>query len=310
MISMTDTKVSIIICTRNRADSLREMLASIGRCDVPADLPTELLVVDNGSTDHTREITAHAELTNIPVRYIHEPRKGKGYAYNTGMANARGNVFLFTDDDVRVPRQWVDEMTRPIMSAHADAVQGQIELAAEVVQPWMTGLHREMLAEVIITQEISNFGIVGANMAFSRAAAGAIGPFDVQLGPGALGYADDTEFGWRLRKAGFRVIGLPTHPVIHHPDATRLTRVNLIEIAMKLGRTWGYLTREQKTSGPPSSHWQFYRAWLRLQYWRLRRLREWIGKPYCPGWELLLIRELAMRRSLVAHPLNGNQEHV
>jgi glycosyltransferase involved in cell wall biosynthesis len=51
-----NTVVSIIICTRNRADSLRETLASIGRCDVPADLPAELLVIDNGSTDHAREV--------------------------------------------------------------------------------------------------------------------------------------------------------------------------------------------------------------------------------------------------------------
>ena len=95
--------VSIIICTRNRAESLREALAAIGRCEVPRDLPAELLVVDNGSTDDTRQVVESTRLANMPVRYAIETRPGKGYAYNRALAETTGQVLLFTDDDVVRP---------------------------------------------------------------------------------------------------------------------------------------------------------------------------------------------------------------
>jgi glycosyltransferase involved in cell wall biosynthesis len=84
--------VSIIICTRDRAESLRETLASIGRCAVP-DLAVELVVVDNGSTDGTAAIVRAAGLANVPVRF----RDGKaafhlpaGTRARTGAGAQRG----------------------------------------------------------------------------------------------------------------------------------------------------------------------------------------------------------------------------
>src|SRR5687768_15493346 len=118
--------VSIVICTRNRADSLRETLVSMGNCQVPSHLPSELLVVDNGSTDHTRQVAEQAALANMPVRYIHEPRRGQSHARNRGLIEAIGDIFLFTDDDVRVPETWIERMCRPIADNEADAVVGGV----------------------------------------------------------------------------------------------------------------------------------------------------------------------------------------
>jgi glucosyl-dolichyl phosphate glucuronosyltransferase len=75
---MQRVKVSIIICTRNRAESLLQTLESIGQCEIPADMPAELLVVDNGSVDHTREVVEQTALPNMRVRYVLEPKKGNG----------------------------------------------------------------------------------------------------------------------------------------------------------------------------------------------------------------------------------------
>src|SRR5258708_4953396 len=98
--------VSILICTRNHAASLRETLHSLAQVHLPETLSCELIVVDNGSTDDTAAVVRSSAFPQIPVRYLHEPRPGKGHAYNTGLAEARGNILLFTDDDVRLPRQW------------------------------------------------------------------------------------------------------------------------------------------------------------------------------------------------------------
>ena len=60
--------ISIIICTRNRVDSLRQTLAHLSRCQVPEDCTVELLVVDNGSSDGTRRLVEGTVLVNLPTR--------------------------------------------------------------------------------------------------------------------------------------------------------------------------------------------------------------------------------------------------
>jgi glycosyltransferase involved in cell wall biosynthesis len=82
------------ICTRKRGNDLRRTLETIGELDVPSDLPAGVLVVDNGSTDHTPEVVHHIKMLRMPVRCVHEPRKGKGYAYNTGLAETKGDFFF------------------------------------------------------------------------------------------------------------------------------------------------------------------------------------------------------------------------
>ena len=108
--------VSIIVCTCNRAKALRQTLVSFAELDTPPRIPIELIVVDNALTDDTAEVVASCNLTAIQVRYVHEPRRGRGYAYNRGMAEAQGEVLLFTDDDMRVPANWIAGMRKPILS--------------------------------------------------------------------------------------------------------------------------------------------------------------------------------------------------
>jgi glycosyltransferase involved in cell wall biosynthesis len=62
--------ISIIICTRNRGNDLRWTLETIGELDVPSDLPAEVLVVDNGSTDRTHEVVHHIKMLRMVVRCV------------------------------------------------------------------------------------------------------------------------------------------------------------------------------------------------------------------------------------------------
>ncbi len=233
--------VSIIICTRNRADSLRETLASVGRVLVPSDLPAELLVVDNGSTDHTRQITEESDLQNMPVRYISEPRKGKGYAYNTGMSEASGDVFIFTDDDVRVPEDWIEGMCRPILAGEADAVAGGVQLAPDLVQPWMELTHRVWLASTEHLVNPAAVTLVGANMAFGRHVRQKVPWFDVELGPGAIGFGDETLFAAQLSAAGHTIQKRLVVAVEHHFDGSRLTPASFVKRATDAGRADAYI---------------------------------------------------------------------
>ncbi len=97
--------ITVVICTRNRADSLRETLACLARAEVP-ELHSQVVVVDNGSTDATAEIVRNAP-TRRPVRYLIEPHPGKCWALNRALSAAPlGDIVAVLDDDMSPQRGW------------------------------------------------------------------------------------------------------------------------------------------------------------------------------------------------------------
>src|SRR4051812_42731918 len=100
--------VSVVIATRNRADRLRQALDSLERMSPPNMFSWELIVVDNGSTDGTRQVVNDCEARMmLPLRYLIEPRHGKSAALNAGVRAATGDVVAFTDDDCVMSPGWL-----------------------------------------------------------------------------------------------------------------------------------------------------------------------------------------------------------
>jgi glucosyl-dolichyl phosphate glucuronosyltransferase len=214
--------VSIIVATKDRCEDLRDMLAHMAQARVPADWRVELIVADNGSSDDTKQVATTAKLPNVTVRYVYEPRRGKAHALTAAIEASTGRALLMTDDDVHVPANWIEDMCRPLLSGEADAVQGGITIAAHLERPWLTGVLRYWVAAVEDPVDPPE-GLVGANMACTRAAFDAVGPLDTRLGPGAAGFYEDTVLGWRMEQAGYRKLFLPAVAVEHHFQEDRLT---------------------------------------------------------------------------------------
>jgi len=232
--------VSIIICTRDRSASLRETLGAIGATRVPADLALEVLVVDNGSRDRTRPVVRQAKIWGQAARYLFEPRLGQSSARNTAAASAQGEVLLWTDDDVRPCGDWIEAMCRPILEDRADAVAGRVVLPADLERPWLQPWHRDCLA--VTDRTTSEFELIGANMAFARRVLEKVPGFDRELGPGAMGFCDDTLFSLQLRRAGFRIAaGGDGSTVAHHCGQQRLTRAALTDILTRQGHSRAYV---------------------------------------------------------------------
>jgi glycosyltransferase involved in cell wall biosynthesis len=281
--------ISIIICTRNRADSLDQTLESLHTIVVPEGLRPEVLVVDNGSTDHTSAIVRKHSHGSLMVRSILEPSPGQARARNTGLARSAGDIVIFTDDDVRFPKDWLSSMCDPIVANEGDAVAGNVRLAPHLEREWMRPVHRAWLASTERLDSKPPTDMVGANMAFSRSVLNVVSGFDPELGPGALGYADDTLFAWQLLKAGKTICHASGGTVTHHFDEERLSRASWIAAAARSGRSYAYLTHHwlhEVVSGV------FYRD---LADYCLHRVREWrqcLHREGIPAWELKRLKAL------------------
>lgn len=99
---------SILIPTHNRADSLARTLESISHMNLPQGQNFEVVVVDNNSSDHTREVVERmAKATGLLMKWVLETRQGTNHARNRGIQEAKGTYLLFTDDDVVVTPHWL-----------------------------------------------------------------------------------------------------------------------------------------------------------------------------------------------------------
>ena len=294
---MAPVTTSIIICTCNRAEHLRQTLQALGSVHVPAEMPAELLVVDNGSNDGTAEVVRTTRLVNMPVHYVPESRRGQCYARNTGLAHSRGAVILFTDDDVRPPADWIAGMCRPILSETAQAVTGGVRLPAHLQRPWMTPLHRGWLASTEGIDRAAPYTMFGANMGFARQVLTKVPAFDTELGPGALGFGDEMLFSWQLLEAGYKLLGALDVEVEHHFEADRLQRKAFLESARKRGRTQAYLDYHWRHRQIPDARRKYSLAQARLWYWRARRQAECRSAEGCAAWELELLQRVHYYKS-------------
>lgn len=223
--------VTVAICTWNRAESLRETLNQMLSLRIPANVDWELLVVDNNCTDHTQ--TVLSEFTSrLPLKVLFEERAGQSHARNCAIQAARGELVLWTDDDVHVEPDWISSYVEaasqyPDFSFFGGTVVPRFESSPP---PWIEtriNLLSEVYALAEYGREVRPLGpepIVGANMAFRRDVLSAH-EFDPNLGLSRDGAVrgDETDFLERLREAGSKGLWVGTAAVHHFIPSSRMT---------------------------------------------------------------------------------------
>ena len=132
--------LTVIVATRNRADSLSSLLARLAGQDTRGRFTYEVLIADNGSTDATRRVVdEHAASYPVSLRYVYEPRVGNPWALNTATPRARGAILAFTDDDIVPEPSWLHALWTCFDEEKADAVAGRVLPEWHAVRPaWLT----------------------------------------------------------------------------------------------------------------------------------------------------------------------------
>lgn len=207
--------LSLIICTRNRAASLRRCLDALDTQEL-ADVSGEVVLVDNGSTDNTTEVMeAFAEKAQCPVRFLSEEKPGLGRARNTGVTTASGNVLVFTDDDCYLTPGYIREASTIFDQETFRYCGGRILLHDPTDAP--CGLNRTEHFQRIPPYSFVRAGkIKGANMIIHRQVFETIGLFDPQLGAGMPFRFEDIDLIGRASLGGFAGAHIPQLIVYHH----------------------------------------------------------------------------------------------
>lgn len=226
---MADTaapRVSVVICTRNRAAQLRQALLAVLSSEGLAASDYEVLVVDNGSTDETRlvveEVQRVSNLAQGPrVAYVSEPNVGLSRARNAGVRAAAGTVVAFTDDDCVPSREWLRRLLEVFGEApRPDVVFGRVEADGPAIG--LDGLsvkdtHGAAWYEPPKTPV--GFGH-GNNFAVRAAVFGRMAGFDPLLGAGgALGAGEDCDFAYRVHASGGCLL-FDSRPCVRHATRT------------------------------------------------------------------------------------------
>lgn len=221
--------ITVILCTFNRAGILSKALQSLVSSTLPETVEWEILVVDNNSTDDTRSVVEdfcrrHPGL----CRYTLESHPGKSFALNRGIREARGDVLVFTDDDVTVEPIWLQNLTSGLIAGEWAGAGGRTRLAHPFSPPrWLSLKEPYNLGSVLsglfdMGDEPCELSLppYGNNMAFRKEMFGKYGLFRTDLGPSPLSEiprpSEDTEFGRRLMMAGERLRYEPS-AVVYHP---------------------------------------------------------------------------------------------
>jgi GT2 family glycosyltransferase len=227
--------VTIVLCTYNRAASLRLTLASLAAQITPPSLTWDLLVVDNNSTDAThRVIDEFTAAARISVRALFVARQGLSHARNAGVHASPGHIIGFTDDDVHAAADWVASIATVMTRDDAEILGGRILPAWHEPPPaWLQ--HRSFHGMLTIADQATRMPVAnaqrapcvwGANMAFRREVFDKVGLFDTRRGlMGTRRYSgEDTELVERALAAGFRAVYDPSVLVWHRigPDRMRI----------------------------------------------------------------------------------------
>ncbi|XZE18975.1 glycosyltransferase family 2 protein [Pirellulaceae bacterium SH449] len=229
--------ISIAIATYNRSALLRRALESLSQLEPCTAFRTEVVVIDNGSTDDTRDIAISFSSPQFPVRWFFEEKGGLPFARNRAVEESRGDWIAFFDDDQLAAPNWLKRLFETAQAEKLLCVGGPRALRIETTEPppSLPEYSRMLLGEISLDyphdyhrQHLPCTG----NVLVARSVFAQVGRFDESV----LDGGEDTDFFNRVLDAGVRAKYTPDACVEHIIAPRRLEADYLQLIAYRHGR--------------------------------------------------------------------------
>jgi glycosyltransferase involved in cell wall biosynthesis len=228
-------RVSVILSTRNRANSLKQVF---DRLPISSFIKNnvDLVLIDNGSSDHTQDVMqSFRESVNFQVTCGVAPQEGISYARNLGIELAKGELLIFADDDCYMHESYIDELRLHFDFEKFQYCGGRIELWDETDAMESINYHNEF--KFFPPKSFIPAGFLqGANMVIHRSIFDQIGGFNTEMGAGAKMRCEDIELLGRASLQGFSGAFLPQLLVFHHHRRKDVGVVSALRQANDIGR--------------------------------------------------------------------------
>jgi glycosyltransferase involved in cell wall biosynthesis len=296
--------ISVIVPTFNRSASLDALLQDLRGQSTSVQF--EVLVVDNGSRDATREVVARHVACDRRIRYLHEHRAGASNARNAGIAAATAPTLAFIDDDVRPRHDWVASIARAFGDhPEVDCLGGRVEPRWPGTPPrWLTQAHWPPLALQIargaskyIDREHAAACLITANFCCRAAVFRELGGFAPDFRRD-----EDRELNLRMWRAGKRGMFVDSvvafaeiqpdrltkryHRAWYHVTGASHSRLRYLDIIDREGR----LNEAMAVRG---------RVWLGIPTFLYREfagyVAKWVRKALLARWDDTFFEECRLR---------------
>ena len=196
-------KISVVVATFNRRESLRQLLESLANQTLSPTL-FEVVIVSDGSTDGTAELVRELSMGRKNLKLLEMANRGPGAARNAGTRAARGRYLAFTDDDCLASEDWLEQLLLVFERTGALGVQGRtttnrlartpLTHQMEVLSPWLAAMPT-------------------CNAAYRKDAFDGAGGFDEAF---PFAHNEDADLAWRVEELG-KIVFAPEVHIIHPP---------------------------------------------------------------------------------------------
>ena len=239
-------KISVVICTYNRAAYIQEAMNSL--YDQTIDKQHyEIIIVNNNSTDNTIQVCKEWITNHSDAQYAfyNEAKQGASFARNTGAALAKGSLLCFMDDDAIAGPDYLERIIH-FFEEHPDAggLGGRIIPKYIPAEPkWMSYYVSSMVGNFDYSPTVAVFSPnkypLESNMIIRKIDFDAINGFNVNL-PGVVGTlrigGEGKDFFFRLKALGRVIYYDPAIAVQHVVETAKLTKEYMYRVASGMGR--------------------------------------------------------------------------
>lgn len=237
--------VSVVVPTCNRADLLQRVLRSLVSQKIPQNINYEIVVVDDGSSDHTASALAvfSREVLACPVKVVRTTGLGVAGARNAGIENATGEWIAFFDDDQLASESWLANLCKVAVDKGALCVSGDLRLALPANNtPSLGRKARMILGEYHYSTDVVPYrpGDVphSGNILFARELYFRVGGFDLRFNEGG----EDVDFFSRVQLAGVTIWHAPAATGHHIIPESRLNPAYVQWVCRRIGAASARLT--------------------------------------------------------------------